>query len=112
MKPILVAVALTFAILSSRGGEGGRSMIIAPGCVSGWDLLHKKFARKKLNELLAPAIALAENGAPVPEVVGSMWAGGEKRLRREPSAAAVYLPNDRVPVVGEVFKNPDLAWSL
>src|SRR3954468_8192102 len=92
----------------------GVHIITVPGCVSGWDLLQKKFARKKLPELLAPAIAMAENGFPVPEIIGGYWKSTNdvKRLRAEPSSAAVFLPHDRPPEVGEVFKNPDVAWSL
>jgi len=33
-------------------------------------------------------------------------------LRTDDAAAATYLPGDRTPKVGEVFRNPDLAWSL
>jgi gamma-glutamyltranspeptidase/glutathione hydrolase len=92
----------------------GVHIITVPGCVSGWELLQKKFARKKLPELLAPAIALAENGFPVPEIIGGYWKSTNdvKRLRAEPSSAAVFLLNDRPPEVGEVFKNPDVAWSM
>lgn len=92
----------------------GVHVITVPGCVSGWELLQKKFARKTFPELLAPAIALAENGFPVPEIIGGYWksATDVKRLRTEPSSAAVFLPNNRPPEVGEVFKNADVAWSL
>jgi gamma-glutamyltranspeptidase/glutathione hydrolase len=92
--------------------SNGVHVVTVPGCVSGWEHLQKKFARKKLSELLAPAIALAENGAPVPEIIGGYWKADEKKLAREPSTAAVFLPNGNVPAVGEVFKNPDVAWSL
>src|ERR1051325_2242832 len=47
----------------------GVHVITVPGCGSGWGLLQKKFARKQLSELLAPAIGLAENGFPVPEII-------------------------------------------
>src|ERR1041385_2398526 len=92
----------------------GPHVITVPGCVSGWEHLQKKFARKKLPELLAPAISLAENGFPVSEIIGGYWASSNdvKRLRAEPSSAAVFLPNDRPPKMGEVFRNPDVAWSL
>src|SRR5687768_11567681 len=73
----------------------GAHVITIPGAVSGWEHLQKKFARKKLSELLAPAIAMAENGAPVPEIIGGYWKTDERRLRPEPSTAAVFLPNDR-----------------
>ena len=40
------------------------------------------------------------------------WAGGADYLRGDEEAAKVYLPNDRPPKVGEIFRNTDLAWSL
>src|ERR1051326_6579267 len=92
----------------------GPHVIPVPGCVSGWEHLQKKFARKKLPELLAPAISLAENGFPVSEIIGGYWASSNevKRLRAESSSAAVFLPNGQPPKVGEIFHNQDVAWSL
>jgi gamma-glutamyltranspeptidase/glutathione hydrolase len=94
--------------------SNGVHVITVPGCVSGWEQLQKKFARKKFPELLAPAIALAENGFPVPEIIGGYWTSSNdvKRLQAEPSSAAVFLPNGRPPAVGEIFRNPDVANSL
>lgn len=110
------AAALDAEILRKKGfskmPETGVHVITVPGCVSGWDHLEKKFARKKLSELLAPAIALAENGAPVPEIIGGYWQSSVRLLRKEPSTAGVFLPGDRAPAVGEVFRNPEVAWSL
>jgi gamma-glutamyltranspeptidase/glutathione hydrolase len=99
---------------SAKMPSTGIHVVTVPGCVSGWDHLQKKFARKKLSELLRPAIAIAENGFPVPEIIGGYWASSNdvKRLRAEPSSAAVFLPDGRPPKVGEVFRNPDVAWSL
>jgi gamma-glutamyltranspeptidase / glutathione hydrolase len=110
--------AIDAKYLRDRGHKivptNGVHSITVPGCVSGWDLLQKKFARKKLSELLAPAIDFAENGFPVPEIIGGYWtvSNDVKRLREEPSSAAVFLPNGSWPKVGEVFRNPDMAWSL
>lgn len=85
-----------------------------PGCVDGWDELQKKFGTLPLKELLAPSIAYAENGVPVPEVIGGYWRASERSLAREPEASKVYLvPGSdgrlRAPRTGELFKNPALA---
>ncbi|HUS35910.1 MAG TPA: gamma-glutamyltransferase [Verrucomicrobiae bacterium] len=110
--------ALDAKYLRDRGHKivptNGVHSITVPGCVSGWEHLQKKFARKKLSELLAPAIDLAENGFPVPEIIGGYWTSSNdvKRLSEEPSSRAVFLPNGSWPKVGEVFRNPDMAWSL
>lgn len=112
------AAALNAELLRKQGHQkmpaDGVHAVTVPGAVSGWDMLQKRFARKKLSELLAPAIAFAENGAPVPEIIAGYWAntGSVKKLRAEASTAAVFLPGDRPPALGEVFRNPDMAWSL
>jgi len=47
--------------------------VTVPGCVDGWVALHERFARLPLADLLAPAIALAEDGFPAsPLLVGSL----------------------------------------
>jgi gamma-glutamyltranspeptidase/glutathione hydrolase len=79
-----------------------------PGCVDGWDELRKKFGTLPFDKLLAPSIAYAEQGAPVPEVIAGYWRNGEAKLRADADATKVYLPNGRAPQVGELFKNPAL----
>lgn len=110
------AAALNAKVLRDQGiskmPTNGVHIVTVPGCVSGWENLQKKFARKKLPELLAPAIKLAEGGAPVPEIIGGYWKTGQKLLSKEASTSAVFLPNGKPPAVGEVFKNPEMGWSL
>ncbi len=90
----------------------GVHAITVPGAVDGWQKLADKFGRKKLAEVLAPAIRTAEEGFPVTELVAAIWAEDADLLRGDEAAAATYLIQDRAPRVGEVFRNPDLAWSL
>jgi gamma-glutamyltranspeptidase / glutathione hydrolase len=80
-----------------------------PGCVDGWFELHRRFGRLPMKEILAPAIAYAEKGFPVTEVIAHYWATGGERLKAEPNFAATYLPGGRAPAKGELFRNPDLA---
>jgi gamma-glutamyltranspeptidase/glutathione hydrolase len=80
-----------------------------PGCVDGWFELHRRFGRLPMETLLAPAIAYAEAGFPVTEVIAHYWAVGGERLKDEPNFAATYLPGGHAPVPGDIFKNPDLA---
>ena len=83
-----------------------------PGCVDGWAELHRRFGRIALEEILAPTIRYAEEGAPIPEVIAGYWRAGERRLRQDPASAAVFLPNGRAPRAGELFRNPALARAL
>jgi gamma-glutamyltranspeptidase/glutathione hydrolase len=107
---------LSLEALRARGftnmPQRGIWSVTIPGCVAGWDALHARFGRIKLARLLAPAIRLADEGFPVSEIVASYWKSSEALLRGDPVAARTFLPAGRAPEVGEVFRNPDLAWSL
>jgi gamma-glutamyltranspeptidase/glutathione hydrolase len=107
---------LTPEFLRSKGfstmPQSGIHSVTVPGVVDGWDKLLKRFGRKRLPEVLAPAIRYAEEGFPVTEIFAGYWADRAAKLRRDTNAAAVYMPLGRVPRTGEIFRNPDLAWSL
>ena len=108
--------ALTIEYLQKQGirsmPQQGGNAITVPGAVDGWQKLADKFGRKKLAEDLAAAIRTAQDGFPVPEWTAAYWAGEVDYLRTDEAATKTYLPGDRAPKVGEVFRNPDLAWSL
>src|SRR5438445_2113148 len=107
---------LTIEYLQKQGirsmPQRGVNAITVPGAVEGWQKLADKFGRKKLAEDLAAAIRTARDGFPVPEWTAAYWAGEVDYLRTDETAAKTYLPGDRAPKVGEVYPNPDLAWSL
>src|SRR6516165_4316536 len=92
--------------------QKGIHAVTVPGAVEGWQKLADKFGRKKLAEDLAAAIATARSGFPVPELAAAYWSSGVELLHSNEAASKVYLPNDRAPKPGEVFRNEDLAWSL
>src|SRR5713226_3564010 len=107
---------LTIEYLQKQGirsmPQQGVNAITVPGAVDGWQKLADKFGRKKLAEDLAAAIRTARDGFPVPEWTAAYWAAGVDYLRADETAAKTFLPGDRAPKVGEVFRNPELAWSL
>jgi len=84
-----------------------------PGCVSGWETLRARFGTRPLADLLAPAVQTADEGFPVPEIIGGYWEASETALKATPEAAATLLVGgQRAPHVGEVMKLPRLAASL
>ena len=107
---------LTIEYLQKQGlksmPQQGVNAITVPGAVEGWQKLADKFGRKKLAEDLAAAIRTAQDGFPVPEWAAGYWGMEVDHLRTDETATKVYLPQDRAPKVGEIFRNPDLAWSL
>jgi len=107
---------LTIEYLQKQGirsmPQHGVNAITVPGAVEGWQKLADKFGRKKLAEDLALAIRTARDGFPVPEWTAAYWVADVDKLRADEAAAKTYLPGDHAPKVGEVFRNPELAWSL
>ncbi len=107
---------LTIEFLHKRGfrdmPERGIYAVTVPGAVDGWQKLVDRFGRKKLAEDLAPAIKIAQDGFPVPELTAAVWATDTDLLRGDSAASETYLIKDHAPHTGEVFVNPDLAWSL
>jgi gamma-glutamyltranspeptidase/glutathione hydrolase len=107
---------LTIEFLQKQGlremPQGGINSVTVPGMVDGWQKLSEKFGRKKLGEDLSAAIATARSGFPVPEMDAAYWNAAVNLLRSNEAASKVYLPGDRAPKVGEIFKNEDVAWSL
>ena len=89
--------------------QRGIHAVTVPGCVEGWEKLLGRFGRKKFPEVLAAAIAYAEEGFPITDLVA--WQNSSS-LRGDPNAAKTYLPGGHAPAVGELFRNPDVAWSL
>jgi gamma-glutamyltranspeptidase/glutathione hydrolase len=89
--------------------QAGIQSVTVPGAVDGWDKLLKRFGRKTFSEVLAPAIANAEEGFPVGEVVSVYWRDSEKTLKADEPTAKTYLIKGHVPAAGEIFRNHDLA---
>ncbi|MGO9201144.1 MAG: gamma-glutamyltransferase [Limisphaerales bacterium] len=106
---------LTPEFLKSKGisemPQSGIHSVTVPGAVDGWAKLLERFGRKRLSDVLAPAISYAEQGFPVTEIFSSYWVGCERKLRQDENAAATFLLQGRAPRPGEIFRNPDLAWS-
>ncbi len=108
--------ALTPEYLRKQGlrdmPQQGIHSVTVPGVVDGWQKLSDKFGRKKLAEDLAAAIRIAQDGFPVPEMTAAVWALEVDHLRADDAATKAYLPQDRPPKTGDIFRNPDLAQSL
>ena len=69
--------------------------ITVPGAFDGWVTLLEKHGTMKLADLLAPAIAYAENGFPVMEKTAADWEPEVPRLKLTAAAASTYLVEGR-----------------
>ena len=97
-----------FTYTPQRGIESAT----VPGAVDGWQKLLDRFGKKKLDEVLAPAIQIAQEGYPVTEWIALHFAADLELIRADKNSAHTFLISGRAPRVGEVLRNPDLAWSL
>jgi gamma-glutamyltranspeptidase/glutathione hydrolase len=82
-----------------------------PGCVDGWEQLRARFGTMTFDQILGPSIRYAEEGFPVTEVIAGYWRGAKDLGAKWPDTGKTYLIEGRVPVEGDVFKNPGLARS-
>jgi gamma-glutamyltranspeptidase/glutathione hydrolase len=86
--------------------------VSVPGCVDGWFELHNKFGSLGMHEILSPAINYARNGFPLTEIIADDWKSNARVLQDYPGFKKTFMPGGKVPVKGEIFKNPDLANTL
>ena len=82
--------------------------VTVPGAVAAWSLLLERFGRKGLDELLQPAIRLAEGGYPVAPRVGSDWVEDTPRLLQHAVAREVMLVDGKAPAIGTRHRQPKL----
>jgi gamma-glutamyltranspeptidase / glutathione hydrolase len=90
----------------------GIEPVTIPGSVDGWQKMLDRFGKKKMNEVLAPAIQIAQDGYPVTEWIAQHFTSNIDLLRDNDAAAHTFLISDHAPRIGEIVRNPDLAWSL
>lgn len=92
--------------------EKGIHTVTVPGTLDGWCTLLEKYGTMSLEQVLAPAIRLAEDGFPVTEVISHSWRKQRALLERDAGAARVYLPGGKAPEVGEIVVQAELAETL
>jgi len=82
-----------------------------PGVVDAWYILLDRWGTMSFEQVLQPAIDLAENGFPLSEAAAAEIAN-EQKILKYPTTVKIYLPNGKAPRAGEILKNPDLARTL
>ncbi|MGI9433883.1 MAG: gamma-glutamyltransferase [Geminicoccaceae bacterium] len=86
--------------------------VTIPGAVDAWATLLRDHGRKSLGDLLQPAIAYAKRGYPIASRVHTDFASAAPLLRKDEAAARIFLPGGRVPDVGEMHRQPELAATM
>ncbi len=106
-REMLVAQGLT------KVPSHGPLPVSTPGCVDGWLTLHERFGKLPMKRVLAPAIAYAKDGFPLPELIAYYWARSVNLFgaspEKYPNFIETYTIGGRAPRAGQIFKNPGLA---
>jgi len=90
----------------------GWGCVTVPGAVSGWIELSRKFGILPFAELLKPAIRYATSGYLVSPVTARTWQLECEKYREFDSYAKTFLPGERAPAAGELFKCPQMGQTL
>jgi gamma-glutamyltranspeptidase/glutathione hydrolase len=108
---------LSLEALSERGFEGetlgqGVHAVTVPGAVAGWTDTLGRHGRLGVSEVLAGAIALAEDGFPVSPIISYLWEQEvPKTLAASPNSGELLI-DGRAPRPGEIWRNAGLASVL
>ncbi len=84
---------------------------LVPGMVDAGLLALREFGTKSFNEVIAPAIELAD-GFAIDEMRAQSIAASRRFFDLWPSSKAHFMPNGQLPRVGDIFRQPDLARTL
>jgi gamma-glutamyltranspeptidase/glutathione hydrolase len=85
--------------------------VTVPGACAGWCDLIERHGTLPLSQILAPAIRLAEEGAPIAPTTSYFWQRSADRLNETLNGRELTL-DGRGPNPGEIFRNPGLAGTL
>lgn len=80
-----------------------------PGTVRGWHEALQRYGTMSFEQVLAPAIVVAEQGFTVDANFSGLVARNEGKFRRFPATAALYLREGKAVPAGMTLRNPDLA---
>lgn len=97
--------------------EHGILPVTVPGAPAAWARLSERFGRLPFADLLAPAIALAEEGFPVSPLVSQLWEDAYQVFSHYRDASFkpwldTFAPKGRAPGPGEMWSSPGHAQSL
>ena len=85
---------------------------VVPAAPDAWITALRRYGTMSFGEVAVAATRFARDGFPMYPLMAASLKRHEVDHRSWPSTAAIFLPNGRVPEVGEVFRQTDLAASL
>lgn len=91
----------------------GKKAIATPGLVAGLLEIHEKFGKLSREDVMAPAIDLAEKGFKIYPTLAKALAQKEEELKKDPEASKIFLDeNKKALKEGQILIQKDLAHTL
>ncbi len=85
---------------------------LVPAAPDAWITALERFGTMSFGEVAQSAIGYARDGFPVYPLLSEIITDHEAEYRKFPSNVALYLPNGRPPLPGEVFVQKNLAATI
>lgn len=96
-----------FGWTGPRGGSVG-----VPGEPAGLELLSRRFGKRSLADVAAPAVALAQNGFHASRHASEVASAFKARVQTLPSLASSFFPGGQAVALGSRVRRPELAATL
>ncbi|WP_417370378.1 gamma-glutamyltransferase family protein [Gelidibacter japonicus] len=101
----------TYVNLPNNGDDQPLSEVAIPGEVAGLLYALENYGTLTRQQIMQPAIDLAEQGFPMYRTLAEFIESSAERLKKY-DGAKLFLPDGKPFPVGKMFKQPDLAQSL
>jgi gamma-glutamyltranspeptidase/glutathione hydrolase len=83
-----------------------------PGELRGLHALHQRHGTLPWPTVVEPALRAARDGFPAGQLLVKRIRSKQQDLKARPALAKVWLPDGKVPAIGQLMKHPDLARTL
>ncbi len=90
----------------------GALCVGVPGTVAGLEAALERFGTVPLSRTVGPAEKLAREGIEVTPWLSGGLGEVKSKLSRFPNTVQTFYPEGEAPQPGQIFRQPDLAWSL
>lgn len=92
----------------------GPVLVNVPGTVAGMELAYRTYGSGGIpwEDLLGPAISLAESGFVLDEAFTTTLSRERRRYAKYPSSLEAFFEDGAPPKPGDTLRNSDLAWTL
>ncbi len=98
--------------LDAEAATIGYRSVAVPATVAGLELARRTYGTRKLSEVMAPAIRLAEQGFPVSEKLARSLRAARPRLQRFSVSRRIFLKDGELFAPGDTLRQPELAATL